>query len=95
MSEDAGKTIGDFRFGLDSEERLARFTESLYREMESVRELGVVDPALTYWEIADAMLDTIANYAGMGQVPATELVTLVKDALDQLAASGDDELEPV
>jgi len=85
MSEDQGKTIGDFRFGLDSEEKHARFTESLYREVESVREMGTVDPTLTYWDVADAMLDTISNYAGMGPIPATELVALIKDALEQLA----------
>jgi hypothetical protein len=91
MSDDQGKTIGDFRFGLDSPETLARFTESLYREMELVSEMGTVDPTLTYSEIADVMIDTIVNYAGMGQIPATELPTLIKDALEQLA--GEDDFE--
>jgi hypothetical protein len=89
MSDDTGKTIGDFRFGLDSPEAMARFTESLYREMEPVSEMGTVDPTLTYSEIADMIIDTICNYAGMGQIPATELPTLIKDALEQLAG-GDD-----
>lgn len=80
-------TIGDFRFGLDSPETMARFTESLYRDIEPLRELGAVDPELTYWEIADAILDTIANYAGMGEIPATELGTLITDAVEQLDSS--------
>jgi hypothetical protein len=94
-SEDQGKTVGDFRFGLDSEEKHARFTESLYREWESLDDLGAVAPGATYNDIADAVIDTVANYAGMGPVPATELVTLIRDALEQLAVSGVDELEPV
>lgn len=95
MSEDAGKTIGDFRFGLDSEEKHARFTESLYREWESLDDLGAVAPGVMYTDVADALIDTVANYAASGPVPATELVTLIRDALEQLAHSGDDELEPV
>jgi hypothetical protein len=77
-------TIGDFRFGLDSPESHARFTESLYRDLESIKEFGVVDPELTYWDIADAIMDTVVNYAGMGPIPATELATLISDALEQL-----------
>jgi predicted transcriptional regulator len=68
---------------------MARFTESLYREMEPVSEMGTVDPTLTYSEIADMIIDTICNYAGMGQIPATELPTLIKDALEQLAGYDD------
>lgn len=89
MTDDTGKTIGDFRFGLDSQETLARFTESLYREVKPISELGTVDPKLTYAEIADALIDTICNYAGMGQIPATELPTLIIDALEQLAGEND------
>lgn len=85
MTAETRNTIGDFRFGLDSPEAQARFTESLYREMESIKEMGNVDPELTYWDIADAILDTVVNYAGMGEIPATELVTLISDALEQLS----------
>lgn len=81
-------TIGDFQFGLDSPERMARFTESLYRDIEPLRDLGTVPPDLTYWEIGDAILDTIANYAGMEPIQATELGTLIMDALEQLNDSG-------
>lgn len=83
---DQGKTIGDFRFGLDSDEKQARFVESLYRELEPLKDMGTLPPDLTYSDIADAMLDTIANYAGEGPIPATELATLITDALEQLEA---------
>lgn len=85
---DKSQTIGDFQFGLDSPETMARFTESLYRDIEPLRDLGTVPPDLTYWEIGDAILDTIANYAGMEAIPATELGTLIMDALEQLSDSG-------
>lgn len=78
------QTIGDFRFGLDSPEAHARFTESLYRDIEPLREMGKVNPELTYWEIADAIMDTIVNYAGMGDIEATDLGTLISDAVEQL-----------
>lgn len=84
MSEGTSNTIGDFRFGLKSPEDHARFTESLYRELESVRELGIINPELTYWDVADAIMDTIVNYAGMGPIEASELPTLISDALEQL-----------
>lgn len=77
-------TIGEFMFGLHSQEDHARFTESLYRDVESIREWGSVDPRLTYYDIADVILDTIANYAGIGAIQATELPVLIKDALEQL-----------
>lgn len=83
------QTIGDFRFGLSSQEHQARFVESLYREIEPIREWGTVDASLTYWEVADAILDTIANYASEGPVEATELPTLINDALEQLKESAD------
>lgn len=84
MSESASNTIGDFRFGLKSPEDHARFTESLYRELEPLREWGTVHPELTYYDVADAIMDTIVNYAGTGPIEATELPTLISDALDQL-----------
>lgn len=95
MTENVEKsqTIGDFQFGLGSPELMARFTESLYRDIEPLRELGAVPPDLTYWEIADAILDTIANYAGMEAIPATELGTLITDAVDQLHNSGDPSIQ--
>jgi hypothetical protein len=81
---DNSNTIGDFRFGLGSPEDHARFTESLYRELEPLKEWGAVNPELTFWEVADAIMDTIVNYAGMGPIEATELPTLINDALEQL-----------
>lgn len=84
IEENKEHTIGDFRFGLDSEESQARFTESLYRDLEPLREWGKVSPDLTYWDIADAILDTVSNYAGMGTIAATELSVLISDALEQL-----------
>ena len=84
MTENSSNTIGDFRFGLNSPEDHARFTESLYRELEPLRELGTVNPDLTYWEIADVIMDTIVNYSGEGPIEATELPTLISDALEQL-----------
>lgn len=89
-SEDQGNTIGDFRFGLDSADSHARFGESLYRDVADLRDLGTVNPSLTYWDIADAILDTIINYAGMGAIPATELSTLVRDAVEQLIPESED-----
>lgn len=77
-------TIGEFRFGLETADDHARFTESLYRDLEPIKELGTVDPNLTYWNIADAIMDTIVNYAGMGPVPANELAILIGDAVEQL-----------
>lgn len=84
MSADKENTIGDFRFGLETPELHARFTESLYRDLEPLRELGKVPAGVTYWEIADVFMDTIANYAGMGEIPATELAVLISDAVEQL-----------
>lgn len=84
MAEGSSNTIGDFRFGLKSPEDHARFTESLYRELESVKEMGTVNPELTYWDVADAIMDTIVNYAGMGPIEATALPVLINDALEQL-----------
>lgn len=82
--EPGENTIGEARFGLDTPEAFARFTESLYREIEGIKEMGKVNPELTYWEIADVFLDTISGYAGMGSIPATDLPTLISDALEQL-----------
>lgn len=84
MDPDTSNTIGDFRFGLASEEHKARFVESLYRELEPLREMGEVPAGTTYSEIADVMVDTIAGYASSGPIPATELATLLTDALEQL-----------
>lgn len=77
-------TIGEFMFGLNSQEDHVLFTSSLYREVQSIREWGNVDPRLTYYDIADVILDTIASYAGIGAIQATELPVLIKDALEQL-----------
>lgn len=85
MSTEESNTIGDFRFGLNSPEAHARFTESLYRDLEPLKELGEVPAGLTYWDIADVFLDTIVNYAGMEAIPATELAVLISDALEQLS----------
>lgn len=78
------QTIGDFLFGLEDSEAHARFVESLYREMEPLNEWGDIPSGITFAEVADVILDTIANYAGMGPIPATELPTLINDALEQL-----------
>ena len=91
MSDDQGKTIGDYNFGLSSSELFARFTESLYRELESVGDMGLVDPTLTYSDIAEALVDTFAGYAGMGPIAATDLGGLIKDALEQLAGHADED----
>ena len=78
------KTIGDFRFGLKSPEDMARFTESLYRDLEPLQEWGDVPEGLTYADIADAIVDTIANYATIESIPATNLPTLIQDILEQI-----------
>lgn len=83
MSE-VTNTIGEFRFGLKSAEDLAEFTASLYREMETIRELGTIPKGTTYYDIADVILDTICNYAGMGEITASELPIIIRDALDQI-----------
>jgi hypothetical protein len=82
--DEAQNTIGEYLFGLGSAEEHARFTESLYRELEPLKALGTVGSELTYWDIADAIMDTIVNYAGEGPIKATELATLISDAVEQL-----------
>lgn len=81
---DGSNTIGDFRFGLDSAETQARFTESLYRELEPLKEWEAIPEGITFHDIADVIVDTIVNYAGISSIPATELPTLILDALEQL-----------
>lgn len=82
MSDD--NTIGEFRFGLDSSEAHARYSESLYRELAVLDGWGEVPAGTTFASVADVIMDTIINYSGMGPIPATELPTLVLDALEQL-----------
>lgn len=82
MSEN--NTIGDFRFGLESPEHQARFTESIYRELAPLKEWGALPEGLTFSDIADAIVDTISNIAGMGPIPATELPEVILTALEQL-----------
>jgi len=84
MEMDSENTIGDFRFGLETGEQHARFMESLYREVEPLREMGVLPAGTTYWDIADVILDTIAGYTGIAPVPATDLAVLITDALEQI-----------
>lgn len=91
MAGTGGGTIGDFQFGLDSAETKARFTESLNRELEPLEEMGTVRPDLTYSEIADAFIDTVSNYAGQGDIPATDLATLIIDAVEQLGYVSEEE----
>jgi hypothetical protein len=81
----SSNTIGDFRFGLKSEEDHARFTESLYREAESMSELGEVPAGTTFLDIANTLIDTFFGYSSMDSITATELPTLISDALEQMA----------
>lgn len=82
---DSNNTIGDFRFGLETGEQHARFVESLYREIEPLREMGTLPAGTTYWDIADVILDTISGYAGIAPIPATDLAILINDALEQIS----------
>ena len=79
---DVNNTIGTFRFGLTSAENQNEFTNSLYRELEPLKEWGVIPEGTTYWDIADSILDTLHNYAGMAEIPATELPNLINDILE-------------
>lgn len=81
---DTNHTMGNFRFGLNSQEDHARFVESLYRELEPLRQWGEVPEGLTYWDIADVILDTISGYTSIDSVGATEVPTLIVDALEQI-----------
>lgn len=81
---DIGKTIGDFRFGLDSQDKHTEFVSSLYRELESLEEWGEVPAGTTFADVADSILDTIFGYGQISSIPATELPTLIIDALEQL-----------
>lgn len=77
-------TIGDFLFGLESPEHQARFVDSIYRELAPLKEWGALPEGLTFYDIADVIVDTIGNLAGMGPIPAMELPEVVMTALGQL-----------
>jgi hypothetical protein len=83
MTDDEN-TIGEYRFGLASEEAHARYAESLYRSLDDLRNLGELPPGTTYYDVADAILDTVINYSALGPILATELSDLVRDAVEQL-----------
>ena len=93
LDDDANKTIGDFRFGLSSQEDFSEFNQSLARELEPIIEWGEVPPGTTYWDVVDAILDTVSGYAQIASIPATELPTLIYDVVTQLQP--DDALDGV
>ncbi len=81
--EDNNRTIGNYLWGLKSDEEQARFTESLYREAEEFQELGELPEGLTYSAIAEGIIDTLAGYTATGPIPATELVGFLRDVFEQ------------
>jgi len=81
---DDGKTIGDFRFGLDSQVLQNEFLSSLYRELEPLKDWGEVPQGVTFFDIAGAILDTLSGYTQIADIPATELPDLIGDILEQL-----------
>lgn len=81
---DKENTIGEFRFGLASAEDHARYSESLYRSLDGLKELGELPVGTTFHSVADAILDTVINYSSLGPILATELSDLVRDAVEQL-----------
>lgn len=85
MADDEN-TIGEYRFGLASEEDHARYAESLYRSIDELKELGELPSGTTFYDVADAILDTVINYSALGPILATDLADLVKDSVEQLEA---------
>lgn len=85
MADDEN-TIGEYRFGLGSEEDHARYAESLYRSIDELKELGELPAGTTFYDVADAILDTVINYSALGPILATDLADLVKDSVEQLEA---------
>lgn len=85
MLEDEN-TIGDYRFGLPSEEAHVDYAESLYREIEELKELGELPPGTTFYDVADVILDTVINYSALGPILPSDLANLVKDSVEQLEA---------
>ena len=81
---DTANNIGEFRFGLNSAEAHAEFVDSLYRDLEPLRKWGNIPEGTSYHDVADAILDTISNYAGIAPITATELSVLISDALVQV-----------
>lgn len=85
MLEDEN-TIGDYRFGLASEEAYGDYAESLYREIEELKDLGELPPGTTFYDVADVILDTVINYSALGPILPSDLANLVKDSVEQLEA---------
>lgn len=71
-------TIGTFRFGLDDDEKFARYQESLVREAADT--FQGCDSTMTIAEAVDAVLDTIFGYASIGDIEPGDLVNLLRDA---------------
>jgi hypothetical protein len=81
---DKEQTMGDFRFGLNNQELHSRFVDSLYRELEPIKAWGEIPAGITYWDIADVIIDTISGYTTIAAIPATEIPALITDALEQI-----------
>lgn len=89
MATETERNAGDFRFGLGTKELHNDFVQSLYRDLEPLREWGEVPAGTTYWEVADVILDTISGYTSIAPIDATDLAQLIADALEQLQPGTD------
>lgn len=79
----AQKIISPERLGFKDAEEKARFIEKTYAELQDLRNFPI--PAnLTGYDVADAFLDTLSNYADMGPITHDDLANLVRDAAEQL-----------
>lgn len=80
-------TIGTFRFGLDDEEKFARYQESLVREAAETFE--GLDFHVHVSDAVDLFLDTVFSYSSLGDIEPGDLVNLLYDAFSQ-AEHGED-----
>lgn len=86
MSEN-NKVISPELFGFTSDEK-ARFIDEAYTSLADLRRIPL--PAgLTQYDIADAFLDTLSNYVDMGPIEHDDLVSLIRDTVEQLDDEGD------
>jgi hypothetical protein len=80
-------TVGDFRYGLASAEAHAEYNASLYREIEDLRGWGDVPAGKTFWDLADALLDAFFGSTSIASIPASDLASVITDALEQVQES--------
>lgn len=88
MSE--GTTIGDYNFGFDSAEEFARFREAAWQTVQAEHS-GRANLLVTPYALADALFDTMTNYASGGEVSVGMFTDLIFDVIGNLREQGDAE----